>query len=398
MKGTYDNYGFHNDGQATAYQLNQYVQKAKSLIKLNCQEEAMMILLDIIREIGEDYEEYNDHDGDLGSVCQDTVGLVVEMIETGLPDDILSNVTEEINELIKNSNYANYDLGDLNQIVFSISQKAANFDNGIRIFDEALKIEPDSFRSASLVKSKLKLLQSADKKEEIEKVISDYLYLPEIRKIRLKELTSEKQYEKALAMIDEGITLAQKKGHSGTVTDWKDEALSVYMLMENPEKVIELAEDLFVTGRDRMKYYRALKNFTPSEKWADYLDNVLFKSIKQKAWGFGDVLAKIYIAEEYWDRLMDYVEKNIQFGGYNSLKAYEPYLKSRYPERMLAFYRKQITEYAAKNMGRGHYKYVADVLKTMKQYPDGDKVANTLLAYFKSVYSSRRAMMEELRK
>jgi len=96
--------------------------------------------------------------------------------------------------------------------------------------------------------------------------------------------------------------------------------------------------------------------------------------------------------------LMNYVEKNIQLGKYNSLGEYEHHLKSRYPERMLAFYRSQITDYAAKNMGRDHYKYVADVLKKMKGYPCGNEVVNALLANFKTVYSNRPAMMDELRK
>jgi len=396
FKHSYDNCDFRNGGQAIAYKLDGYIKKAESLIKLNCHEEAMTILLNIIRETGEGYEEYDDYDGDLGGVCQEAAELIAEMIETGLSDDSLKNLTDEISKLIKNSNYDNYDLADLNELLFSVSLKTSNFDNGIRIIDEALKNEPDTFRTPSLVKSKIELLEKADKKEEVKKVISSYLHLPEIRKIRLKEFISEKQYENALALIDKGMSLAEKKGHQGTVTDWKDEKLSVYELTGNKEKVVELAEDLFVTGRDSMKYYHVLKTVIPVEKWADYLDDFLRKSTKRKTWGFEDVLAKIYIEEKYWDRLMDYVEKNIKLGKYNSLGEYESYLKPRYPERMLTFYRTRITDYAAKNMGRDHYKYVSDVLKTMKTYPGGNETANALLSHFKSVYSNRRAMMEEL--
>ena len=398
FKYSYDNYSYRNGGQSIAYKLDKYIEKAKSLMKLNCQEEAMTILLHIIREIGDGYEELDDYDGDLGTVCQDAVELLAEMIKTGLPDDLLKDLTDEISKLIKNSNYDNYDLADLNELLFSISIKTSDFDNGIRIIDETLTNEPDSFRAASLVTSKIELLEKADKKEEVAKVITFYLYLPEIRKIRLNELRSKKQYEQSLILIDEGINLAEKKGHPGTVTDWKDEKLTVYKLMDNKEKVIELAEDLFITGRESMKYYHMLKTVIPAEKWADYLDDFLSKSDKQDMWRFGYVFAKIYIEEEYWDRLMVYVEKNIQLGKYNSLGEYEPYLKPRYPERMLAFYRTKITDYAANNMGRDHYIYVSNVLKTMKKYPGGAEIVHTLMAHFKSVYSKRRAMMEELGK
>lgn len=393
----YNNYDFRNGGQTIAYKLDGYIEKAKSLIKLNCQEESMAILFHIIEEIGECYEEYGDYNGDLGCVCQEATELIAGMIETDLSNELFEKMTDKINQLIKNDTYDNYDLANLNELLFSISLKTSNFDNSIRIIDETLKNEPDTFRTPSLVMSKIELLENSDKKEEVEKVIAFYLYLPEIRKVRLKELISKKQYEGALALIDEGINLAEKKGHSGTSSDWKDEKLSVYLLMENKEKIIKLAEDLFINGRDCMKYYHTLKGVIPTEKWVNYLDDFLSRSEKRQKWGLGHIYAQIYIEEKYWDRLMDYIEKNIQLGKYCLLTEYESYLKTRYPERMLAFYRTQIIDYAAKNVGRDHYKYVYDVLKKMKTYPNGTEIVNTILAHFKSIYSKRRAMMEELK-
>ncbi|MDR0606428.1 MAG: SWIM zinc finger family protein [Bacteroidales bacterium] len=392
----YDRYSHSNGGKEISYRLDRYIEKAKSLIKLNCEEEALTVLLYIIKEIGDGYEEYDDYNGDLACVCQEASEIIEKMIESGLPDNLLEVVTNAINQMIKNNNYDNYSLADLDGLLLSISLKTSDFENGIRIIDEALEDNFDSFRTSSLVISKIELLKNANKKEDIEKVISHYLYLPDIRKIKLQELLSEKQYEEAFALIDEGISLAEEKKHPGTVRDWKDEKLSVYKLMDNKKKVIVMAEDLFVNGRESMKYYHILKTVVPSEEWVSYLDDFLLKSESQMRRIEGYVLAQIYIMEEYWDRLMVYVEKNIQLGKYSSLKEYEPYLKSRYPERMLAFYQLQIINYAAKNIGRDHYKYVAGVLKTMKEYPSGVEIVSSLLAHFKSVYSKRRAMMEEL--
>jgi hypothetical protein len=397
VRGSYDRYGHSSEGRMISHNLDGHIEKAKSLIKLNCQEEALTILLLIIKEIGDNYEDYYDDESELGCTCQEAVDIISEMVESGLSNNLLKTLTDEIGQMMKNDNYENYDLADLDQLLFSISLKTSNFERGIQIIDEALKTEPDSFRTHSLVKSKIELLEKSNKKEEVKSVISHYLYLPEIRKIKLKELISEKQYEKALALIVEGINIADKKGHPGTVSDWKEEKLSVYQLMNNKEKIIAVAEDLFINGRESMKFYHVLKTVIPAEKWASYLDNFLLKSGKQKTIG-GHVLAKIYIEEEYWDRLMDYVEKNIQLGKYCSLGEYESYLKSRYPERMLTFYRSQIIDYAAKNMGRDHYKYIADILKNMKKYPGGAEAVNSLLAHFKSIYSNRRAMMDELGK
>lgn len=394
---SYDDYEYSDEGKEISRKLDKYIEKAKSLIKLNCKDEALTVLLLIIKEIGDGYEKYDDYDGNLVYVCGVASEIIAEMIESGLPDDLLKVLTDEISRMIKNDNYDNYSLADLKRLLLLICIKTSDFERGIRIIDGALKNEPNAFRTYSLVKSKIEFLENAGKKEEVEETISHYLYLPDIRKIKTKEAVSDKQYEKALALIDEGIVLAEKKELRGTVNNWKDEKLSVYQLTNNKEKIVELAENLFFNGSESMKYYRILKSVVPSEKWADYLDDSLLKPEKQKRIG-GHISAKIYIEEEYWDRLMDYVEKNIRLGKYCSLGEYESYLKSRYPERMLAFYRSQIIDYAAKNMSRDHYKYIADILKNMKKYPGGAEAVDSLLAHFKSIYFNRRAMMEELRK
>lgn len=260
-------YGFRSEGRVIAYKLNNYFEKAISLIKSNCQEEAMTILLHLMREIGKNYEKCDDYNGVLGGLCQTTAELVTEMIETGLPASLQQKLTDEIEQLIKNSNYDNYDLADLNELLCAITLKTSNFDNGIRIHRRNIKNEPDTLRTSSLVLTKIELLENADKKAEIEKVISSYLYLPEIRKIRLKKWISEKQYEKALTLIDEGISQAEKKGYPGSASHWKDKKLSAYRLMGNKEKAIELAENLFVNGRESIKYYPILKAIIPTEKW-----------------------------------------------------------------------------------------------------------------------------------
>ncbi|MDR0729263.1 MAG: SWIM zinc finger family protein [Prevotellaceae bacterium] len=365
VKNAYDMPDYPYKGKAIFYKLNGYIENAKSLLKLNCKEEALTILLCIVKKAEDNYEKYEDYDDELGSVCREVWRTIVEMIESGLPDNLLKILMDEINRMI----------------------------------EEALKNNPNASRTHSLVISKIEFLKSAHKKEEVEKVMTNYLHIPAIREIKLTELLSTKQYPQALALLDEGISLAEKQGLSGIVSDWKDQKLSVYQLTDNREKVIELAEDLFVNGRERMKYYHILKTVIPSGQWATYLDDFLLKSGKQKTGGIGGhVFAQIYIKEACWDRLMDYVEKNIRLGIYCSLEEYESHLRSRYPARMLAFYRSQIMDYAAKNMGRDYYKYIADVLKTMKEYPGGTEMVNSLVAHFKSIYPNRRMMIEELEK
>ena len=198
-----------------------------------------------------------------------------------------------------------------------------------------------------------------------------------------------------LPWIDEGIKIAKEKGHSGTVSDWKDEKLNIYQKTGDIQNVINSAEDLFEHGRESMKYFHILKKTIPVGNWIDYLQNTLLPKLKDSSWS--SVLDKIYIEEKQWDNLMDWAEKNCSIEGFNSIENYKSYLKSDYSERILQFYRSKIVVYAERYMGRDNYKKVASVLKEMKTYKGGKELVETLLADFRQKYAKRPAMMQELR-
>jgi len=117
-----------------------------------------------MKEIGDCYEESNDYDGDLGAVCHEAETLITEMVKAGLSEDLLKVLTSEIGELIKNNNYDNYWLADLYQLLILVSSQTSDYDTAIQILDNTLSKEPNSFRTDSLVKSKIELLEKAGKK------------------------------------------------------------------------------------------------------------------------------------------------------------------------------------------------------------------------------------------
>ncbi|MDR2918800.1 MAG: SWIM zinc finger family protein [Tannerella sp.] len=394
---SYDRYGHSSEADDIADNLNVFIEKSRYLVNHDCPEEAASMLLQIIKNIGEEYEEFQDYDGSLGGVCQEASEILTGIIENNASGELLASMMDEIGVMIKNENYENYDLADLNGLLFLISLKTTDVESAIKIIDETLQVEPDSFRSGSLVISKIDLLKNAGRQEEVESVISQYLYLPEIRKIRLEKLIENKAYQEALPLIDEGIKLAEKENHPGTACDWKDQKLSIYQKTGQKENVIQLAENLFITGRDSMKYFHILKNTVPSDQWTSYLDNFLVLAEKSKQYIHAHVLAQIYIEEKYWDKLMDFYEKHMHLNkNYNSAESYEEHLKPLYPERILELYHSKIFDYAEMNMGRDHYQYIGRILKRMKTYPGGTKVVAEIVSQFRKIYSNRRAMMEEL--
>jgi hypothetical protein len=63
---------------------------------------------------------HEDYDGDLADVCQEFSEIITRLIKSGLPDNLLKTLMDEISQMIKNGNY---DLADLDQLLFTIVPK-----------------------------------------------------------------------------------------------------------------------------------------------------------------------------------------------------------------------------------------------------------------------------------
>ncbi|MDR0422390.1 MAG: SWIM zinc finger family protein, partial [Proteiniphilum sp.] len=360
---SYNRYGYSGEEGVIAGRISNLIDKNRLQVKNGRYKIAVKTVLSVMEEIGDCYEEYQDYDGELASACSEAADFLAEIIEGhDLSPDLLSYITDELGRLLKNNSYDNYSLADIDSLLMIVSVKSADNETALKLLDEALNVNPDSFRTHSLVKSKLEILNNLNRKKNVEEVITQYLYLPEIRKIRLEELLQQKRYDQAIQLIDEGIKLAEEKGNSGTVIDWKDEKLQIYIKTNNIQNIIHAAEDLFENGRESMKYFHILKQTIPFQNWDDYLQKILSRVMDSRYFG---VLDKIYIEEKQWEKLMDWTEEHCSIDHYDSMKNYKYYLEPHYAERILEFYRSKIVIYAERNMGRSHYKTIASVLKEM---------------------------------
>ena len=209
---SYNRYGYSDEEDVIAHRISNLIDKKSLQVKNGYYETAVKTALSVMEEIGNCYEEYQDYDGELASACSEAADFLSEIIEEhDLSPDLLSYITDELGKLLKNDSYDNYSLADIDCLLMAVSVKSANEETALKLLDEALRNEPDSFRSDSLVKSKSELLNNLGRESDAHDVITQYLYLPEIRKIRLEELLQEKLYDKAIKLIDEGIKLAEKK-------------------------------------------------------------------------------------------------------------------------------------------------------------------------------------------
>lgn len=119
------------------------------------------------------------------------------------------------------------------------------------------------------------------------------------------------------------------------------------------------------------------------------------RSSKSYAYKAPDVMARIFVEEQDWERLFLAVKEKHSL---DNLQQYTPLLKEGYGPELLKLYEGELRKYAEANVSRTHYQHVAKVLRTMQQIEGGDEVAFRLVTEFKTKYKQRRAMQEELNK
>ena len=96
---------------------------------------------------------------------------------------------------------------------------------------------------SSFVNKKIDLLYLLDRNEEAEATTMRYLFLPEIRNLRVDSLIDAEKYEEALSTLEEGIRLEEQGEQSYNIHKWKNKKLIIYQRMQDIPHVI--TTDLF---------------------------------------------------------------------------------------------------------------------------------------------------------
>ncbi|HQQ21435.1 MAG TPA: hypothetical protein PK471_05955, partial [Bacteroidales bacterium] len=198
-------------------------------------------------------------------------------------------------------------------------------------------------------------------------------------------------YDRAVAIAKDGVNYDSKK--LGLVKEWYNWLLKIAQAQHDTEKIIEYARLLLINfSRREQDYHEILKNHVKPEEWKEFIEAVIQDINNKSRWPDTDLIADIFIKEEWWDRLLELVKKNPTF---RTIEIYEKYLAKDFSAEVVALYTKGITEYMRDNMGRNHYQEACRYIRRIINLGERDK-AYELILYLKSKYPKRKALMEEL--
>jgi len=344
----------------------------------------------VLEQMTEALQYADDSNGDIGGNIEIALGMLYEMTQEKLYEEIRRLLFDYCVSAFKSTIYSGWDwhLGML-EIASEISQT----DEEIQlVLDIIGKNQVSEYENRVIQSLEYDLLKKSGGEKEAESYLEKNISNPLLRREALKKAIQGKKYEKAISIANDGIN-QDKKDKPGLVMEWYDWLLKIAQIQKDKEKVIEYAKLLLIDNfRHEHDYYQILKKNVQPEKWNSFVEEMVKKIIDKKGWLDFHLTAEIYIKEEWWDRLLELIRKNPTL---HMIENYERYLSKTYPGELVQLYSDAIIEFLKNNVKRKHYQIVCKYLRRIIKLGAREKSVE-LIARFKAEYPHRRALLEEL--
>ena len=361
---------------------------------------AIDVTIRFFQLLGKDYDDslLYDEESDVYNICTLAEELVLKASQdSSVPTDRKIKLLEELRKLSAHEVYRDYDYCNMKELMMQVNVHIQSPKDSLKLINVLMEERKSSYDLYKYVNEKIDILQKMNQEDEVRKVISQYLYLPEIRGQEVDRLVDGKQYKEALKMLDEGIRLAKEEDHRGTELQWVQKKISIYERMDDKSSLIACNRLMFVRKGGSLEYYHKLKRSVDASEWPLFLRNLIDET-KASSYGINQILPDIYVEEKDFEQLYSFIYNAKRYDRLGLIQRYGLELPSTYASSLLAVFAIDIRDYADKNMGRNYYVQVADMLHSMKQIKGGETIVKELVDEFRLKYKRRPAMMEELRR
>ncbi|MBN1988239.1 MAG: hypothetical protein JW783_02430 [Bacteroidales bacterium] len=393
IRSVSDRHGFidWSASRRLAIEVTTLLESAQKQISNQNYTSAIHICTAIMEELNRALGYADDSNGDLSSCIDIAFESLVLIANERHNEAIIKQVIDYCLSACNSDIYreSNWNLGLLS-LAAALQKTTEEFN---RIF--ALIEEFDSEYEQEHAKTiKYDLLVKVKGEAEADKYLEQHLDNYDLRSKAIQKAIDRMDYNKAIQLAHDGINQDKNKRH-GYVADWYNWLIKIAQEQNDVNKVIEYARLLFLSdGTSKEELYQILKQNVAPEKWSTFVES-LAKEVLQKHKGyFSETLAGIYIKENWWERLLNLLQKHpyLRFVEY-----YEKYLVKDYSNQLAELYAKGIIDLLDNNIGRSHYKTACKYLRRMIKMGERNK-ANEVIELFRKKYSNRPALLEELSK
>lgn len=383
-------YNYYQAAFDAAARLDGMLSDADYLIEQREYGSAASILMSVIEVIPRNYGCVDDSSGSLGDTFNLATESLVDIIyDEQVPERLNKEIYEWIKQEMHNSVYSDYGFDSLVDVYDAACEKLGETDEILADLDKQIDVAKD-YQKEYVIIRKIRFMQSRNL--DTNACIDKYLEIDAIRKIRFDQLMESQSYDEALVLARKGIEIANTKSHRGTVTEWENSILKIYLKQGDVKNILFLAEKLLSENCfDQSEYYQILKEYTNPGDWSATLERIL--ALLEDSYYFSSFAANVMIEYQMWKRLFAYCKKRSDI--VTRIKEYESYLKPHFEKEILDIYHAYV-EKQALITDSSAYDRVANMLKRMRTFNGGDALVNQLLQEYRSTYKRRKNMMAAL--
>jgi hypothetical protein len=366
-----------------------FLQNAEKYLVSNNFENVFCISTALLEEMTEAFQYGDDSNGDLGYFVESAMELLSKLAQEKISETLKQEIFEYCISSFKKQLFEGWDwhLGIL-RIAAELIGEERDADTILDCLD-TINGKYERERAQSF---KLDLLRKFKDKKEIEKYINKHISNSSIRAKEIEKAFEKKTFERVIDLSKDGIE-CDKKDKPGLVKVWYNWLLKVAQAQNNTTKIIEYSRFLFIDDfHPEQDYYKILKENIEDEKWHSFLEEIIKEITPKNRWTYTELIRRIYIKEEWWDRLFFMLKQNLSM---ENIQQDEQYLAKDFSSELIEFYSERITNYVEKYTGRSHYQTACKYLRRMKKLGGNDQV-NNVIDLFRGQYPQRKALMDEL--
>lgn len=343
----------------------------------------------LLEEMTEAFQYGDDSNGELGYFIHSAMEMLEKVAAVELPKETRELLFKYCIESFKKEMFSGWDwhLGML-QIAADIADDIKEAE----MIMECLDTVKEGYEREQAQFLKLDLLRKFKDEKEVEKFIAQNISNASIRRAEIEKAFQNKNFEKAIALSKYGIEI-DEKDKPGLAIEWYDWLLKIAQAQNDIPKIIEYARFRLIDDfRCTQDYYQILKNTVDKKEWNAFLEGIIKEITPKSYWKYTELVRKIYINEEWWDRLFLLLKENVSL---QNIEENEKYLSKNYTPELLELYSERITNYVEKYVGRNHYQTACRYLRRMKKLGATGEV-DLLIDTFRIKYHKRTALLDEL--
>ena len=361
-------------------------------------ETALLILNTNTLQYEEDFL-YEREDWDMDDLCiEECKELIVTAFESSeMTSGQKLDVCDRL-EQVWRSDLFDYCDTDISEIIDGTRDSLMTDDERLAHLKRSFEKEASDWRRESLSCEIWDFL--LERKREAEAIIF-FKQNPGLERLRQRYidlLLSQGQYNEAVAVVDEAITLCRKQDMAGLVRGWREKKMAILESMDDKPSVLKLCLEMFADARSAevLNYYHKIKSLVPSEEWSEYRDKLLKGyNYRQDA---DSPLSAIFAEEGLIERLFDVIATS-RFNLMAALQKYAKLFDAQQQRILVARLEKEIICSLGYNPTRKSYQAIAARLKNLAAIcPAGRELARKALNHYLTAYPNRPALREEMSK